>query len=611
MQPYRYSNLTAPDEIRILFLSSGSGSEPLKCQLKHASLSDDPRYDAISYAWGNPNKPKEIICEDRSIPITESLFTALWHLRQKNEEIAVWADAVCIHQGSDTEKNHQLALMGQIYSRAERTLVWLGEDKAGRAAYAFQQTSYLYHRVLRRGERTDEELRQDVLVAYKQGGWQVFEAWYLEFIDTIAPIFEGQYFYRLWVVQEFALGRDIQLVSGTAKMPMDEFVSVLRDFADLEQGCLFQERYNYHALCNLFEMDGIRSGYQRNQICAVTITTNEPRPHRCPRMFELIRQTEGQFFTDPRDRLYAILSLTTTPGFSADYTLTVEETFMRFASWALNFFPNLALLSVARGVSNTKFRLPSWTLSPDMAGLDSVKPVESWIAPPRNSKIPPNGLPMSLLDNPYFSACGTGLGEMDEDDACWSVGAENVLRLKGYVVDSVRIKGTRWLNSATWAERHQFLVEAVKIAKCTTLAFADPRYQRFCAAMILHLSSLDSMVCMPKEFDKYIRGIIEPSRHEGYREGLLVEDKWLIASQLSRARHRSFCRTTLDHFAWVPHSAESGDQIFIIRGSCIPYVLRPQPDGQFMLVGECWIQGYMEGEALELPGFHWQDIFLV
>ena len=219
---------------------------------------------------------------------------------------------------------------------------------------------------------------------------------------------------------------------------------------------------------------------------------------------------------------------------------------------------------------------------------------------------------MSLLDNPYFGACGTGLRETkDGADACWSVGAENVLRLKGYLVDSVQIKCTRWLNSATWAERHQFLVEANKIAKYTTLAFADPRYQRFCAAMMLHLSSLDSLVCMPKEFDKYIRGIMEPSRHEEYREGLLVEDKWLIASQLSRARYRSFCRTTLDHFAWVPRLAESGDQIFIIRRSRIPYVLRPQPDGQFMLVGECWFQGYMEGEALKLPGFHWQDIFLV
>jgi len=125
MQPYQYSSLTAPDKIRILILSPGTGSEPLKCQLKHALLFDDPRYDAISYAWGDPSKPRGIICGGRSIS------------RQENEEITIWADAVCIHQGSDTEKNHQLALMGQIYSQAARTLVWLGEDKTNCAAVAF------------------------------------------------------------------------------------------------------------------------------------------------------------------------------------------------------------------------------------------------------------------------------------------------------------------------------------------------------------------------------------------------------------------------------------------------------------------------------------------
>lgn len=30
-----------------------------------------------------------------------------------------------------------------------------------------------------------------------------------------------------------------------------------------------------------------------------------------------------------------------------------------------------------------------------------------------------------------------------------------------------------------------------------------------------------------------------------------------------------------------------------------------------MFVGECWSQGYMEGEALDLPGFSWEDLHLV
>ncbi|PVH86507.1 HET-domain-containing protein [Cadophora sp. DSE1049] len=606
--------LTAPEEFRILILAPGSGSEPLRCHLKHAILSDNPKYDAISYAWGDPNKPRVIICEDCSIPITESLFTALQHLRHEHEEIAIWADAVCIHQSSDIEKNHQLALMGMIYSRAARTLVWLGEDKTECAVDAFRRISYLYNCVLRRSKMTNKEIRQQVLWAYQQEGCETFEAWYMNFIDTIAPIFGSPYFYRLWVVQEFALGRNTQLVFGAGKMSMYEFISVFDDFMGLEQGALFQERYNFHGLCNLLDMDSIRASYQKHQRSPDVNPTNRPRPHRFPQILELIRQTERQFFTDPRDRLYAILSLTTTPGFSADYTSTVDETFMCFASWALTSFPSLALLSVARGVSETRFKLPSWTLAPDMAGLDSVELRRPWDAPPRLSNMPPTGLPVTFLHVAHFKASGIGSLEMTPDDsACWSIGAENVLQLKGCIIDSLQTRGDRWLNTATSRERHRSLVEAVTIAKCRTLYFGDDRYRRFCAAMTFELSIQDTPAppAQHVNFDRYVRRIIHGSGGRGQREEILDGDGRFTDIYSRWARYRFFCLTTLDRFAWVPHLAESGDKICIVQGSRIPYVLRQQPDGRFVLVGECWIQGFMEGEALDLPGFRWDDIHLV
>jgi hypothetical protein len=609
MQPYEYSSLTAPDELRLLILAPGSGSEPLRCHLKNALLSSNPNYDAISYAWGDPSKPREITCENCSIPITESLFTALRHLRHVNEEITIWVDAVCIHQSSDNEKNHQLALMGMIYSRAARTIVWLGEDKTGCAADAFRQISYLFNSVLR-SEMADEEIRREVLIAYQQEGWETFDAWYMKFIDTIAPIFGSPYFYRLWVVQEFVLARNTQLVFGAATMSMYEFVCVLYDFAGLEQGSLFQERYNFHALCNLLDMDNIRASHQRRSNINAT---NRPRRVGFPQILNLIRQTERQFFTDPRDRLYAILSLTTTPGFSADYTLTVEETFMGFASWALTSFPSLALLSAARGASETKFKLPSWTLAPDMAGLDSVELLGPWDAPPRRSNMPPNGLPVSFLHVLHFKASRMGSWEVKpEDDLCWSIGAENVLQLKGFIVDSVQTRGDRWLNAATLEGRRQSLVEAIIIAKCRTLDFGDPRYRRFCAAMTFELSIQDTptLPTQHEDFDRYICGITQASGVQEQRGDTLVDNGFAFIH--SRwARYRFFCLTTLDRFAWVPHLAESGDKICIIQGSRIPYVLRLQPDGRFMLVGECWIQGSMEGEALDLPEFKWEDILLV
>ncbi|KAK0121663.1 hypothetical protein ONS95_009950 [Cadophora gregata] len=502
--------------------------------------------------------------------------------------------------------------MGKIYSKAARTLVWLGVDKTDCAAHAFQQISYLSQSVLR-GATSNEDVRQRVLVAYQDEGYENFEAWYMTFIDMIAPILGSSYFYRLWVVQEFALGRNTQLVFGTAMVSMYEFISVMYDFAGLEQGSLFQERYNFHALCNLLDMDSIRRSYQE-RISFDTNAINISRATSVPRILELIRQTERQFFTDPRDRLFAILSLTTTPGFSADYTLTVEETFMGFASWTLTSFPSLALLSVARGLSNTKFELPSWTLAPDMAGLDSVELTGPWEAPPRLSNMPPCGLPMSFLHVGHFKASGIGPLEIVPDySVYWSIGAENVLQLKGYILDSVHTRGDRWLNTATSRDRRRSLIEAVTLANCETLDFGDDRYRRFCAAMTFELSRNDTpaLPTQHADFNQYIRGIIYGSETRGHREEIWDDDAIFTEMYSRWARYRFFSLTTSDRFAWVPHLAESGDKICIVRGSRIPYVLRPQPDGRFVLVGECWIQGYMRGEALDLPGFRWDDIFLV
>ena len=48
----------------------------------------------------------------------------------------------------------------------------------------------------------------------------------------------------------------------------------------------------------------------------------------------------------------------------------------------------------------------------------------------------------------------------------------------------------------------------------------------------------------------------------------------------------------------VPISAEVGDEIYLLAGGQVFYVLRPQGDG-FRLIGESYIHGLMDGEALD------------
>lgn len=59
--------------------------------------------------------------------------------------------------------------------------------------------------------------------------------------------------------------------------------------------------------------------------------------------------------------------------------------------------------------------------------------------------------------------------------------------------------------------------------------------------------------------------------------------------------------TTLGYVGIGPSHLASGDVICILDNATIPFVLRPRPDGQsgYLVVGEAYVQGIMDGEYLE------------
>ena len=62
--------------------------------------------------------------------IPENLSKALMRLMPKDGSRMIWADAICINQKDNSEKAWQVRQMDQVYSRADRVLIYLGEDEA-------------------------------------------------------------------------------------------------------------------------------------------------------------------------------------------------------------------------------------------------------------------------------------------------------------------------------------------------------------------------------------------------------------------------------------------------------------------------------------------------
>jgi hypothetical protein len=90
-------------------------------------------YEAVSYTWGDPVEGWQLDDQRMNLcslneTIKGNLAAALRRFRHETNERRLWVDALCINQADHGERAQQVAMMAQIYSRAARTLVWLGED---------------------------------------------------------------------------------------------------------------------------------------------------------------------------------------------------------------------------------------------------------------------------------------------------------------------------------------------------------------------------------------------------------------------------------------------------------------------------------------------------
>jgi hypothetical protein len=128
---YVYENL-APGSIRLLELLPGQKDSTLECKIITARKGEHPKYEALSYACGDPT-PLHLVKEQLSgtlLHIATNLHDALQRIRYENETRTLCVDAICIHQSNLDEKGHQVAHMGQIYRYASRVIVWLPCRKA-------------------------------------------------------------------------------------------------------------------------------------------------------------------------------------------------------------------------------------------------------------------------------------------------------------------------------------------------------------------------------------------------------------------------------------------------------------------------------------------------
>ncbi|KUJ24386.1 uncharacterized protein LY89DRAFT_713249 [Mollisia scopiformis] len=275
-----FAPLSLPRSIRLLRIvalspEAGSPSQDppvLGVFLEQFHLDQSPEYHALSYTWGeacradiedtdapetastngcptilvleNTRSPGEPTSEDKSSQanfrpqrkpylITQNLQDGLQHLaRTVYAGKWFWIDALCIDQENLSEKAIQVALMGEIYSKASKVIIWLGSDTKDLEEVEWLCNDYLialsnYYLTFGMEDLRAQTPYSPKLLAHlnlQLPHGDILLCWekYLEFCRR------RRWLSRIWIVQEVALARDIVVECGETSLVWDHLQTLGR-----------------------------------------------------------------------------------------------------------------------------------------------------------------------------------------------------------------------------------------------------------------------------------------------------------------------------------------------------------------------------------------------
>ena len=113
--------------IRLISISADADCEgKIVVDMQAVSVNNAPPYTTLSYVWGSPEFTRAITAGGHTIIVRQNLWNFLKQARRACEDGLFCIDALCIDQSSIRERNHQVSIMGQIYSRANKVIAWFG-----------------------------------------------------------------------------------------------------------------------------------------------------------------------------------------------------------------------------------------------------------------------------------------------------------------------------------------------------------------------------------------------------------------------------------------------------------------------------------------------------
>lgn len=292
--------LTSDDRSRVVIILHGSDEDPVFCHLEPLPVVDAPPYNALSYAWGNRNKNMEITVNGRPHLVTESLHSALIQLRHPADDLTFWIDVLCINQDEAEEKNIQVQNMASIYEGAHEVIAWLGP-----VCFCSDEAMDLARYI---GSQVHDD------VACISGSCIVFDTDKLGSIIALAHLTGRSWFRRRWVVQEIAFAKSVTVRCGASAVRWEEMEPAVKFLWCHRSDTHWSwKRPSIWSSCAHVKAPDVsaHAAYQLVSVKASVCDRMGPSEssQRSKNIHELLCMLSGLNVSEPRDTIYAIRSL--------------------------------------------------------------------------------------------------------------------------------------------------------------------------------------------------------------------------------------------------------------------------------------------------------------
>ncbi|RMJ08797.1 hypothetical protein CDV36_011592 [Fusarium kuroshium] len=577
-----YCSLDDPDRsFRLIKLQPSkdketAASDNLVCDIEEHVRGDCPPYTALSYVWATPESKKEyIIANGTKVQISQTVENALRRLRFQQKPRWLWVDQLCINQIDENEKSHQVHQMHIIYSDADQVVTWLGTG---------DEKSDLICRLMR---DTGRAIRQRNIEALKKFYGEDGSVDLAAAKEAFNSFCERRYWTRLWVIQEFAVGRRVAVACGDWIVKGDLITATLWAVDTIQRHSrkkpiegLDVMRKNYE-----FVFGSPLSSYVYNLFTRRLLfqpPSRDTQPSYADPFIKVIVTSltlevdyNSVYSSDPRDRVFALLNLAEDKDHFdtfPDYSMSVEEVYVEAARKMLvqGWIDVLLYCQTPRKINS----LPSWV--PDWA-MEVRHPCAQ---PPWSTSFDASSGQVSM---PKFPSPG-------------------LVTLEGIYIDTIKETGEAW--DPNWLQNVDKDAVASYVESIRGFCDRSPRiHVGREGAETSRIAILDGTlwfdsVPYPEWGTECEAALDEILQSPASGDESTTTDPWYAKTLLRLHQRRAFLTST-GYVGVGSLDTRVGDEVCVFIGGNVAYLVRPEENELHSLVGEAYVHGVMYGELLK------------